>query len=201
MLALHQLAKSYFTNLNHITRDRSHRARSVQKGCWSLFDDVCSGLLGALLTDEQSLSRMLQSSDKYSRLFLECSRDTEGFARQVQNFSFALQRMDSLSLPLLKIFHLLPAVYKFLTSLTAQGDSDDQRWAIALLTRLTGTSAYMSIMRAALAADAMLVGLRFLRWDDVAESNPVLKASEAACLQMSLRLLYVTTFLKVSFCS
>lgn len=201
MLALHQLAKSYFTNLNHITRDRSHRARSVQKGCWSLFDDMCSGLLGALLTDEQSLSRMLQSSDKYSRLFLECSRDAEGFARQVQNFSFALQRMDSLSLPLLKIFYLLPAVYKFLTSLTAQGDLDDQRWAIALLTRLTGTSAYMSIMRAALAADAMLVGLRFLRWDDVAESNPVLKASEASCLRMSLCLLYVITFLKVSFCS
>ena len=182
MQALHTLAAGPLKNLNHITRDRSHRGRSVQKGCWGIFNELTSGLLGALLTQEQSISRQLQSSDKYSRLFIDCQRDprcVHRFSKIVKNFSFALQRFDSLSVPLFKLLQMLPTILKFLSKLTELGDPDDQKWSIAMLTRLTGEGAYESFIATALCADAMLIGHRMIRQDDRDENNPIMKASEA----------------------
>jgi hypothetical protein len=160
-----------------VTRDRSHRGRSVQKGCWQLFNQLSNGLLSALTTDSDSLCRMLQTSRKYGLLFEHAQSDE--FSKAIRNFSFAMQRMDSLSVPLLKIFHTLPAVLKFLCSLTKQGDREDQKWAIAHLSRLTGPDAYYNILFAALASDAFLLANRLIRMDDVAESTAVLKGSQA----------------------
>ena len=181
--ALHALASDvFFPNLNHVTRDRAHRGRSVQKGAWHFFNDLTEGLLGMLLSDERSLCRMLQTSHKYSRLLQDIqarSLTTERFSKVVQNFSFAAQRFDSLALPLLKIVHTLPVVYKFLIQLTSEGDATDQQWACSLIERLTGPQAYRSMIRAAMAADALLVGHAFIRVEDLSESNPMLKGTEA----------------------
>ena len=182
MMGMHKLARDFFPNMNHVTRDRAHRARSIQKGSWGLFNDFTGGLLGALATEERSLCRTLQTSLKYSRLFQDVQRTCQSkdkFEKVVRNFSFAAQRFDSLALPLMKVVHLLPVVYKFLTRLTDVGDLDDQKWACSLLSRLTGPEAYRNILRAALASDAMLVGHSFIRFEDAAEGNPLLKGAEA----------------------
>ena len=49
-----------------------------------------------------------------------------------------------------------------------------------MLGRLTGPDAYRNLLRAAMAADAMLVGNSFVRFEDAAEGNPILKGAEAA---------------------
>jgi hypothetical protein len=123
---------------------------------------------------------MLNHSLKYMRLFEKAQEGSaDVFTRAVKNFSFAAQRFDSLSVPLLKIFSLLPVVYKFLRSLTSDGDQEDQAWACNMLSRLTGVGAFHDIMCCALAADACLVGHNMIRLDDTAENNSILKASEA----------------------
>jgi len=102
-----------------------------------------------------------------------------GFSKAVRNFSFALQRWDSLSMPLLKIFQLLPAVINFLQTLTSKGDRDDGIWARSILQKLTGPNAFMDLVSAAMATDAMLIGQELLRKDDKEESSIFMKASEA----------------------
>ena len=181
LMALHSLARSFFTNCNHVSRDRSHRARSLQKGCWAIFNDMTAGLLSALTTDEQSLCRMLQTSHKYSGIFrgLQKAGSADCFTKEIRNFAFAAQRFDSLAIPLLKLVHMLPAVYRFLSKSTVVGDDADQKWAVAMIGRLTGVKAYHDIVRAALAADAMVIGHRMIRMDDASENNPINKASEA----------------------
>ena len=188
IMALHSLARSFFTNCNHVSRDRSHRARSLQKGCWTIMNDMTAGLLSALTTDEQSLCRMLQTSHKYSHLFrgLQKPGSADCFTREVRNFSFAAQRFDSLAVPLLKIVHMLPVVYRFLAKLTEVGDGPDQKWAVTMLQRLTGVAAYHDIVRAALAADAMVIGHRMIRMDDAAENNPINKASEVLAFHFNI---------------
>lgn len=185
VLALRDLAESEWRNCNLLTRDRAHRGRSIQKGCWEVFNEMSAGLLGCLITDERSLCRMLDTSPKYSKMFVDAQRRglAKPFIREINNFSFALQRFDSLSVPLWKVISMLPAVYRFLASLTLEGDAVDQRWATALICRLTGPTAYRSIIGAALAADAVLVGHKMIRWDDVAESNAILKGSEASLIK------------------
>ena len=93
--------------------------------------------------------------------------------------SFALQRFDSLSEPLLKIFVTFPNVLAFLGALTREGDVDDARWSRALLKQLTGEGAYKRVMTAALASDALLCAQQFLRRDDKGDSEVYCKAAEA----------------------
>ena len=50
-----------FPNMNLTARDRAHRTRSVMKGIWEPLNNKCAGLLGALVTDQQSFARMVKS--------------------------------------------------------------------------------------------------------------------------------------------
>ena len=148
-----------------------------------MFNELSNGLLSALTVDNDSLCRMLQTSRKYGLIF-EQSQSAE-FSKAIRNFSFAMQRMDSLSVPLLKIFVTLPSVLTFLCRLTRDGDRDDQKWAVAHLSRLTGPGAFYSIILAALASDAVLLANRLIRFDDAAESTAALKAGEVGCCPVS----------------
>lgn len=103
----------------------------------------------------------------------------QSFHSALKNFSFAMQRFNSLSGPLMKIIALLPIVFKFLANLTSKGDTEDKAWARGLLAAMTGPTSYDKLVTAAMVADAMLIGNVFLRQDDAADSNAFIKASEA----------------------
>lgn len=95
--------------------------------------------------------------------------------------SFALQRFDSLSEPLLKVFLYFPSVLRFLGALTRDGDAEDARWSRRLLSQVTGLQGFRKLMTAAMAADALLMAQRFLRQDDRADTEVYLKLGEARC--------------------
>jgi len=58
-----------FESLDDISRDRAHRWRSVQKGVWKSLDTDLHDFLGALVSGEHSLARMLQTSKKFQHVF------------------------------------------------------------------------------------------------------------------------------------
>ena len=58
-----------FSALTEISRDRAHRLRSVQKGVWRSLDAEVRTFLDSLVTGEQSLARMLQTSKKFQMVF------------------------------------------------------------------------------------------------------------------------------------
>lgn len=101
------------------------------------------------------------------------------FAKAIKNFGFAMQRFDSLSNPLSKIFELLPEVFAFVCEISRVGDREDSKWACEVLAKISGPGSWQRIMVAALAADALLVLQRHLRMDDKGEGEVYIKAMEA----------------------
>ena len=97
------------------------------------FDDTLSDLI----TGENSLARKLGSSHKYSLIFQRLqgkakAADGTGFCKVIKNLSFADQRFDSRSRPLLRLFELLPVAIETLAALTGEeGDVQDRAWAQA----------------------------------------------------------------------
>ena len=104
----------------------------------------------------------------------------------MKNFSFAAQRFDSLSAPLIKIVALLPSILRFLSKLTQLGDADDQRWARRILEVLTCREGGQHLVKAAMVGDAMLILQKFLRMDDAADSPVIIKAQEAGFVEYAL---------------
>ena len=107
----------------------------------------------------------------------------------MKNFSFAAQRFDSLSAPLIKIVALLPSILRFLSKLTQLGDADDQRWARRILEVLTCREGGQHLVKAAMVGDAMLILQKFLRMDDAADSPVIIKAQEAGFVEIRLMFL------------
>ena len=191
------------------SRDRAHRCRSAIKGVFDALNQHCDGLLSQFTTGEISLARMLKpsvctlacslrllvscaianlskslalirNSGKYSKIFINTQvRTADSFRRAIKNFSFAMQRFDSLSEPLHRIFLLLPEVMVFLGELSRVGDRGDGQWARSLLKSLTGPESYVKVLSAALASDCFLVCQKFLRKDDTADAEVYMKAGKA----------------------
>ena len=129
--------------------------------------------------DQYSLT-LLRNSGKYSKIFVQTQvRAADNFRKAIKNFSFAMQRFDSLSEPLHRIFLLLPEVMVFLGELSRVGDRADAQWARSLLRSLTGPESYVKVLSAALASDCFLVCQKFLRKDDSADAEVFMKAGEA----------------------
>ena len=59
----------FFEHLDDICRDRAHRWRSVQKGVWKSLGKDLREFLDTLVSGEQSLARMLQTSKKFQQFF------------------------------------------------------------------------------------------------------------------------------------
>jgi hypothetical protein len=139
-----------FPNLRHISRDRAHRFRSVQKGLWEAACDLADGFLGSLITGEQSLARMLETSRKYSLIFERVQNEQRVvdrmnaslFAKNLRNFQFKDSRFDSRSKPLMKLLLSLPLVISTLKVLVDEGDDGDKRWARKLLKEFSGDAGF-----------------------------------------------------------
>lgn len=139
-----------FPNLCHISRDRAHRFRSVQKGLWDAARDLAGDFLSSLVSGPQSLARMLESSRKYSLIFERVQRDQRAlapedpalFTRTLRNFQFAEARFDSRSKPLMALLSSLPLVLSTLQALLHEGDDADRRWAHQLLKQFSGDAGF-----------------------------------------------------------
>ena len=166
-------------NLRYVVNDRAHRMRSIQRGSWTYLNDLCGDLLEHLIRGEGSLARELENSGKYRILWKKCQGQHEEFSGAIRNFSFALQRFNSLSEPLFKLLVCLKSVYAFLAKLCEEGDREDRLWAEELIGRLTGADAYQHLVNTALVADAMLVGQKFLRLADVSDDTACVTAAQA----------------------
>ena len=176
---------AFFPNLTFITRDRAHRARSIQKGMWEPLDEKCNRLLTYLISGERSLASMLEHSRKYSLIWEEMQRracvgeqldlpyDLESFAKVVRNMSYAAQRFDSRGRPLLIFFHLLGVAIATVREVARRGGREDRLWAAALLEKFAGRTGYLNLMRAALAADGLLCLERFIREGDVCDDDVI----------------------------
>ena len=70
--------------MSEIARDTPHKWRSIQKGMWKALDDDLRQFLGELVSSEGSLSRMLNDSKKYQKIF----QDMQGNV-PVENREFA----------------------------------------------------------------------------------------------------------------
>jgi hypothetical protein len=148
-------AHPLFPRLRHTTRDRAHRFRSVQKGMWQTACELAGGFLSALITGEQSLARMLETSRKYSLIFERVQReqriqdptDANLFAKTLRNFQFKDSRFDSRSRPLLTLLSMLPVVISTLQLLLHEGDDGDRRWALKLLRQFGGEEGFDRLLR------------------------------------------------------
>ena len=164
--------------LRYVVNDRAHRMRSIQRGAWAYLDQLCGGLLELLIKGEASLARELENSGKY-RILWQQSQQNE-FSQSIRNFSFALQRFNSLSSPLYKVLISLKSVYAFLRRLCEEGDRADRLWAEELLSHLTGADAYQHLVNTALVSDAMLIGQKFLRLADVSDDSVCITARQVS---------------------
>ena len=136
------------------------------------------------MTQQRSLEgavllRKLRNSDKYAAAFKKSQQEAAQFFKAYKNLSFAMQRFDSLTTPLFKIYNLLRPTVGFLASMTKTGDSGDQKWAKRFLELLTREDGGQNLAQAAIVADCLMILQKFLRLDDKSEGSVVLKASEA----------------------
>jgi hypothetical protein len=139
-----------FPNLRHISRDRAHRFRSVQKGTWAAANEMADGFLDSLVTGEQSIARMLETSRKYSLVFERVQQEQRIadpinaalFAKTLRNFAFKDARFDSRSKPLMKLLSALPLVISTLCKLGNEGDDGDRRWARKMIKQFSGDAGY-----------------------------------------------------------
>ena len=127
------------------------------------------------------LTNAARNSGKYKHLFAEVQiGNAKRYARAITNFSFALQRFDSLTEPGQRLVTLLPEVLQFLCILTKDGDVEDVKCARSCLSHLTGAGSWKRICTAAMGIDALLILQKFLRKDDKGNAEVFLKASEAS---------------------
>ena len=159
-------ANPFFGNLSEIARDTPHKWRSIQKGIWKALEDDLRQFLGELVSSDGSLSRMLNESKKYQKIFQEMQGnvpvEARAFARSLVNLSYSEARFDSRSEPLFRLFQLLPVTLAALERLCEVGDPGDVKHASALLTRFGGPEGYDRTVSAALVGDTMLVMQEFI---------------------------------------
>ena len=182
-----------FPNCRMITRDRAHRARSVDKMFWKSIPDKFQKWLQTLVTGERSLARLIETSEKWQKAFWRKQksalddRDERAtafaFAGMLRSFAFADHRFDSRKRPLFRMFRLFWICLDVLeeaSSATELFDRDDRRWATEVLQMLSGDSGYNSIVGAAVAADALILAWPFLKVCDKACADFALAAPAAA---------------------
>lgn len=61
-----------------------------------------------------------------------------------------------------------------LRELASDGDQEDSAWATALLQQFSGIRGYVNLMKAALAADAMISLERFVRTADTSRDDVII---------------------------
>eukprot|EP00438_Fugacium_kawagutii_P008653 Skav201130 [mRNA] locus=scaffold4373:194633:196390:+ [translate_table: standard] len=179
-----------------ISRDRAHRCRSIDKGFWRTLPSVFQDFLAKLITGERSFAKMVATSSKFQRLFVqkqkdskESSEDGPGFAKLLKNLSFADHRFDSRKKPLFRLFKLLPVAISCLEAIAADPvssafDVEDAKWAASLLQDFEGDAGYNRVVGAAVAADCLLLAWPFLKVSDRDAGDFALVAPAAAeCLQ------------------
>ena len=186
-----------FPNCALISRDRAHRVRSVQKLFFKKLPPVFQTFISQLLTGNRSLAKLLETSDKFGKAFVDKQKEFKqaaedgietaaGFAGLIKSLSFADHRFDSRVKPLHRLFRLLGVVLSLLEDIASERgpwSSDDSSFARELLLQLSGDSGYNTIVSAALAADVMMIASPFLRLADESHADFSLSAASAAeCL-------------------
>ena len=186
--ALFRMAKGgrqeKFPLLMHIDRDRPHRERSVMKGSWKRLEEPIKSLLDALMHGERSFFKLIKTSQRYKKYFIasqmEAPEGTETFAKIMHSMSFAEQRYDSRSRPLMRFFKLLPIAIGTLVKLVENGTASEATHATELLSMLTGDAGFKRIVGAAVAADSMVLGWSFIRLSDTNAADYSISGPSAA---------------------
>ena len=75
----------------------------------------------------------------------EVPMSAKAFATTLRNLHYAEQRFDSRSLPLFRLFQLLPVVIDTLEELAGQGTLDERKWAAALLAEFGGPAGFEKV--------------------------------------------------------
>ena len=114
----------------------------------------------------------------------------DAFEKVIRNLSFAAQRFDSLSHPLFVFFTLMPVCVKTLRLLTIEGDADDVAWSVDLLKRFSGEEGYYQLITAAMSADALILGQRFIRMSDEASDSIIMSGRQCVQLLHELQVLF-----------
>ncbi|CAE7250176.1 unnamed protein product [Symbiodinium sp. CCMP2592] len=191
-----------FPNCAMITRDRAHRVRSVQKLFFKKLPPIFSQFIDKLLTGKRSIATLLETSDKYSHAFLNKQKaaragdaDGElesgaGFSKLIKSLSFADHRFDSRLKPLFRLFKLLMIVLEMLQDIASglgPWEADDREKAKSVLYDFSGDLGYITVVSAAVTADAMLLGSPFLRVCDQDNADYALQAPAAAKALQDMR--------------
>ena len=187
--------EALFPGVVLISRDRAHRCRSIDKGFWRSLPTVFQDFLAKLITGERSFAKMVATSSKFQKLFVqkqkdskESSEDGPGFANLLKNLSFADHRFDSRKRPLFRLFKLLPLAISCLETIAADPvasafDAEDAKWAASLLQDFEGDAGYNRVVGAAVAADCLLLAWPFLKVSDRDGDFALVAQSGAECLQ------------------
>ena len=187
-----------FPNCMILSRDRAHRFRSVQKGFWARVDQPVRDMLDSLVTGNRSLARLLETSLKFGRIFLQAqvnakvSHSAPAFASVIKNLQFSEARFDSRSRPLFRLFRLMPLVVQCLSDISSdQDDIEDATWASELLEAWGGEKGFNTLLGAAVVADTMVITQPAIRLEDAAAADWSLSGPVASSLLQTLRhLLY-----------
>ena len=133
-------------NMKFIFRDGPHKYRTVQKNFWKSTKDTFKNFLDKLVTGKRSFARLCETSHKLSALFMlkqcEVPVSAQAFATILRNLHYAEQRFDSRSLPLFRLFSLLPVVISVLEELAASGTLEERKWAVKLLKEFGGPEGF-----------------------------------------------------------
>ena len=178
-----------------ISRDRSHRLRSVDKLFWKRLPDTFDRFLRSLLTGKKSLASFLESSDKFSHAFMHKQSQNKAVAQQddvvssasfvglIKSLAYADHRFDSRKRPLFRLFRLFVTVLDLLEEIAGeegQWDRDDRKIAVNLLAQLGGDTGFCTCVSAAVVADTMILGWPMLKVCDQDASDYALAAPMAA---------------------
>ena len=184
-------ANPFFGNLSEIARDTPHKWRSIQKGIWNALEDDLQHFLGELVSADGSLSRMLNDSKKYQKIFQDMQGtvpvEARAFARILVNLSHSEARFDSRSEPLFRLFKLLPVTFAALERLCEVGDRKDVKHASALLARFGGPEGYDRAVSAAVVGDTMLVMQEFINLSQATTDDVMLTGTNSDMCKTRLR--------------
>jgi hypothetical protein len=180
-------ADPLFPRLRYIFRDACHRLRSVQRKFWADLEADVKILFDLLVTGQNSFSKVLRRSRRFSLEFEAAQRaakvaglDVFTFEKIVRNLSYAEQRFDSRTEPLLRIFKLLPVIMDTLERCALMCDDDNDPGVFALIIEnLTGKKGYSVIVRAAVASDILVISQETLRIVDKSDGDSAIVSSVA----------------------
>ena len=154
-------------NLKMVCRDRAHASRRLLQRTWDK-DDYIRGILGPLLWDEQSLVRLLQTSDVFADLFRDVQTQELEVAPTaqpaVQNMSYAKQRFDSFFKPLQRLVRHFGAAILAAADFVANRPRTDRPAQGAA--RALGVITNECALQLAMLADAAECSLRLTRFLD-----------------------------------